>query len=428
MIIKKFIAETEKEAVDIAKAELGEQVTIMSVKENIPHGFFKFLKKSTVEVTAAVDEEEKKDENIIRTMPRRERTEEKAPDFSALQQAIENSSNVFSPAPDSKAAMQEANRERMINSKEIIADDEEDTSADSNVDLEQRLSSLQELIEKQMQSAKEEEKEEQEQVIDKNQSYLNLIRRQLVDNEVEPDYIEQILDEISGSLTQNSTLENILASVYQKIVLKIGTPHLIDLRTEKTKYIFFIGSTGVGKTTTIAKLASTMKLTKKSKVALITSDTYRIAAVEQLRTYANILGIPLKVVYSAEEMPKVMGELKDFDIVMVDTAGRSHNNLEQKEDIEKILKTVPDEDKEVFLVLSAATKYKDLVKITNSYSEICKYNLLFTKIDETDTIGNIFNTHILTGAPLSYATWGQNVPDDIGKIDAQKIARQLLGG
>ena len=161
---------------------------------------------------------------------------------------------------------------------------------------------------------------------------------------------------------------------------------------------------------------------------LITADTYRIAAVEQLKTYANILGIPLEVVYSADEMDKTIDELKEFDLVFVDTAGRSHQNAEQVQDIKKILDKVPEEDKEVYLVLSATTKYKDLKKISEVYRKITEYYLIFTKLDETDTVGNIFNIHMLTGAQLSYATWGQNVPDDIGKMDAQKITKQLLGG
>ena len=127
-------------------------------------------------------------------------------------------------------------------------------------------------------------------------------------------------------------------------------------------------------------------------------------------------------------MGHAMEELREFDLVFVDTAGRSHNNTEQKEDVQKLLETVDEANREVFLVLSATTKYKDLVKISMTYAEITKYNLIFTKLDETDTIGNLFNIHMLTGAPLSYTTWGQNVPDDIGKIDAQSIAKQLLGG
>lgn len=94
----------------------------------------------------------------------------------------------------------------------------------------------------------------------------------------------------------------------------------------------------------------------------------------------------------------------------------------------KLLASVPEDEQEVFLVLSSTTKYNDLVRISQVYSEMTKYNLIFTKLDETDTVGNIYNLRVLTGAPLSYATWGQNVPDDIGKFNAQKIAKQLLGG
>lgn len=414
MIVKKFLASTEEEAVLLAKAELGDNVTIMNTKKIEPHGFSRFFKKTSVEITAAVDD------NI------REEKKEDIPDFSKLQQAIQQSQ----PAPDSKAAKKEADIEQLIRAKQVILDDEDESVQKENdrVDIEQRLTNLQDLLEKQLNTKREEEKEEKEKVVDQKQAYLDLIRKQLIDSEVEACYVEQIIEEIEGSLTNNTTLDNILANVYQKIVLKIGTPHLIDLRTKRTKYIFFIGPTGVGKTTTIAKIASTMKLSKKTKVALITSDTYRIAAVEQLKTYANILGVPLKVIYSPEEMEKAKEELSDFDLVLVDTAGRSHNNHEQQEDIGNILKTIPEGEREVFLVLSATTKYRDLVNISKSYSEICKYNLIFTKLDETDTVGNIFNIHILTGAPLSYTTWGQNVPDDIGKIDAQKIAKQLLGG
>ena len=407
MIIKKYIGKTEEEAIALAKAELGDNVTIMNTKEVVPRGLYKFFRKPSVEVTAAVDENIKESS----AEPVKEEKKEDIPDFSKLQQVLNEKQ--FSPAPDSKTAQKEAERERMLKNSQII---------------EEKLNTLQDLLEKQMTMGREEEKEEKERAVDKNQAYLDLIRKQLIDNEVEESYVEQILEEIEGTLKNNSTLDNILASVYQKIVLKIGSPHLIDLKTKRTRYIFFIGPTGVGKTTTIAKIASVMKLAKKSKVALITSDTYRIAAVEQLKIYSNILGIPLKVVYAAEEMEKVREELRGFDLVLVDTAGRSHNNQGQKEDLNNILKTVPDSDKEIFLVLSATTKYKDLVKIANTYSEICKYNLIFTKLDETDTIGNIFNMHILTGAPLSYTTCGQNVPNDIGKIDAQKIAKQLLGG
>ena len=421
MVIRKYIAMTEEEATKLAKEELGEDVVIMNVKKNEPKGLAKLFRKPSVEITAAVDE--------IRS----EETVGNFPDFSKLQEAIQETNAVLeAEAKREEQAQKEALLEKELQSSNILAEEEpvitKDSKEESNKnDIEERLSNLQDLLEKQMLADKN-EKEERDAKENTNQAYFDLIRKKLIDNEVEEGYVNQILEDISESLSKNANLDSILAGVYQKIVLKIGQPHLIDVKTKKTKYVFFIGPTGVGKTTTIAKIASTLKLTKKTKVALITSDTYRIAAVEQLKTYANILGIPLQVVYSPEDMQHAVEELREFDLVFVDTAGRSHNNKEQREDIQKLLATVDEENREVFLVLSATTKYKDLVKISLTYAEITKYNLIFTKLDETDTIGNIFNIHMLTGAPLSYTTWGQNVPDDIGKIDAQSIAKQLLGG
>lgn len=421
MVIRKYIAMSEEEATKLAKEELGEDVVIMNVKKNEPKGLVKLFRKPSVEITAAVDEVKSGE------------PAEEVPDFSRLQEAIRETNAVLEA--EAKKEMEEPKTASLpkepgsgiLAEEEIINKKDKEEKTGNSKDIEDRLSNLQELLERQMQAEKnaKEEKDEKENT---NQAYFDLIKKKLLDNEVEETYVNQILEDISENLNKNANLDSILSGVYQKIVLKIGQPHLIDIKAKKTKFVFFIGPTGVGKTTTIAKIASTLKLTKKTKVALITSDTYRIAAVEQLKTYANILGIPLQVVYTPEDMSHAMEELREFDLVFVDTAGRSHNNQEQKEDVQKLLETVDEANREVFLVLSATTKYKDLVKISMTYAEITKYNLIFTKLDETDTIGSLFNIHMLTGAPLSYTTWGQNVPDDIGKIDAQSIAKQLLGG
>lgn len=418
MVIKKFIATTEEEAVGLAKAELGEDAVIMNVKTMIPRGISKLFKKPAVEITAAVDENAGE-------------AKEEVPDFSKLQEAIREQEEYT--APDSKAAKQEEKWEKLILSDQIVNDPpqlEEAAKAEPETEaLEQKLNSLQDLLEKQvLQSKDKPEETENTREQDKTQAYFQLIREKMIENEVHETFVDQILDSVRSGKNKEWTLDNILAGVYQKIILSFGQSHLIDVRTKKTKYIFFVGPTGVGKTTTIAKIASTLKLTKKTKVALITSDTYRIAAVDQLKTYANILGIPLEVVYSADEMDLVMDKLKDYDLVLVDTAGRSHQNQEQIQDMKQLLDKVPSENKETYLVLSATTKYKDLVKIAETYQKITDYYLVFTKLDETDTVGNILNIRMLTGAALAYATWGQNVPDDIGKIDAQKMAKQLLGG
>lgn len=438
MVIRKYIATTEEEATKLAREELGEDVVIMNVKQVSAKGIMRFFRKPSVELTAAVDEvapEEK-------TAPKQKENPENFPDFSKLQEAIQETNAVLEREAEREKTENKSqekvggNKDTTVVEEKKMPDvtlksdiilEEKHSGGSGDKDLEERLSNLQDLLEKQMQASKS-EKEEKEEKENTNQVYFDLIKKKLLDNEVEENYIDQILEDIAGNLSKNANLDSILAGVYQKIVLKIGQPHLIDIKTKKTKYVFFVGPTGVGKTTTIAKIASTLKLTKNTKVALITSDTYRIAAVEQLRTYANILGIPLQVVYSPEDMEHAMEELREYDLVFVDTAGRSHNNAQQREDIQKLLETVEEANREVFLVLSATTKYKDLVKISQTYAEITKYNLIFTKLDETDTIGNIYNIHMLTGAPLSYTTCGQNVPDDIGKIDAQNIAKQLLGG
>ncbi|MDE7061286.1 MAG: AAA family ATPase, partial [Lachnospiraceae bacterium] len=300
----------------------------------------------------------------------------------------------------------------------------------------QRLDKLQDILENQitirtnkLESDGGEEKEAvAEEDTDSNLACLQLIYNQMIANEVDETYANQMIGEIEHSLKKNTGMNNILTSMYQKIVLKLGQIHAIEAGKNQPKYIFFIGPTGVGKTTTIAKIASMLKMNKKKKIALMTADTYRIAAVEQLTTYANILDIPLHVVYSPEEVKEAKEKLKDYDIVLVDTAGRSYKNREQRDDLERLLNSVPEREREVFLVLSATTKYYDLLKITDSYLQIVDYALIFTKLDETNCIGNLLNIRMKTGAPLSYATFGQNVPDDISAIDPQNIAKQLLGG
>ncbi len=391
MLIKKFQAASEQEALQLAKQELGKDVIITHIKSIKPKGVYRLFKKPLVEITAAVDEDK-----------------------------------VYE-----KKNYQQIAEELKKNAYEFRAQKEEGNSSA----IEQKLDSLQTMLEKQLKEQvttaveKEKEKEEQEEA-EKSAAMacVQMIYNQLVANEVEEVYANKVIAEIEQSLKPDATVDNILSTIYQKLVLKLGQTKELELELGKTKYVFFIGPTGVGKTTTIAKLASSLKLGKNAKVALFTADTYRIAAVDQLRSYATILNLPLRVIYSDAELKEAIDEFKDYDIVLIDTAGRSHRNKEQRDDIEKLLLSVPEEQREIYLVLSATTKYKDLVKITETYSAIAKYSLIFTKLDETGGIGNIFNIKMLTDAPLSYTTFGQSVPDDISKINPQAIAKQLLGG
>lgn len=388
MIIKKYEAETEKEAIILAKQELGKEAIVMNIKTVKPRGIYRFFHKPMVEVTAAVDEigkqtAEKKENNLL------------TKGFSALSE-----------------------REDKVQAEKLEAEESV---------IEKRLNSLQDLLEKQLTNNNTAPEEKQEE-LSQNEEYLLLVFNQLVENEVDEVYAKQIIDEVKKSLKKDSPVDHILTNVYQKLVLKLGEPKYIDLQNTEKKFIFFIGPTGVGKTTTIAKIASNLKLKENAKVALITSDTYRIAAVEQLRTYASILGIPLSVVYTKEELEEEKEKYIDYDVVLIDTAGRSHRNEEQKQDLLELINAVEEEKRDIFLVLSATTKYKDLIRITDSYRIIDDFGIIFTKLDETTCIGNILNTKLMTNAPLSYTTWGQNVPDDFGCMDAQSIAKKLLGG
>ncbi len=376
----------------LAKEELGMDAIVMNIKKNLPKGIYKLFRKPSVEITAAVDE------NIV---------------------------------------YQQKKEEVQKRNPNIIYDDEPQNGSENSAPtvIEQKLDKLQDMLQNQMSERQQrlaadpgKEKEEQEEEKDTNIACMQLIYNQMIANEVDEQYANQVISEIEHNLKKNAGVNNILMSMYQKIVLKLGQIRMIENSKEQVKYIFFIGPTGVGKTTTIAKIASMLKMTKKKKLALMTADTYRIAAVEQLTTYANILDIPLHVIYSADEVKEVQEQLTDYDFVLVDTAGRSHKNREQRDDLEQLLKCVPEDEREVYLVLSATTKYHDLIRITDSYLQITDYALIFTKLDETGCIGNIFNIHMKTGAPLSYATFGQNVPDDINVIDPQSIAKQLLGG
>ena len=412
MIIKKFQGNTEKEAILLAKDELGKEAIVTNVKVIKPKGLARLFKKPTYEITAALDD----------TPPKQELSRR------------ESIRAMFKDNPD--IIVDDEKEEKLFSDKEKAG-----TGSDSGKQLEQRISNLAMLLEKQINASKKEESEkkddtenkgkedsEKNEKTEKTNECLTLIREQLLTNEVDEQYINQLISEIEPTLKKDGSVENMLSGIYQKIVLKLGKTEVMGVTSGKARFVFFMGPTGVGKTTTIAKLASKLKLDKKLNVALMTADTYRIAAVDQLKTYAEILDVPLKVVYSDTEIKDAYEDMKNYDIVLVDTAGRSHRDKQQRDDIEKLINAIPAEQRDVFLVLSIVTKYKDLVRITKAYSEITKYRLIFTKLDETDTLGNIFNVKLLTGAPLSYVTFGQKVPNDISRLDAQMIAKQLLGG
>lgn len=433
MIIKKFTAKTEEEAVRQAKAELGESIVIMNVRNVQAKGFLGFLKKNQVEVTVAKEEENERypyagsPGKTAGEADLRE-TFRQVAKAAGMEKTEENSEN------KSKKASFPGERgfDRRLDDP-VLPPLREEESDGSHRLLVEKLDSLQNMIEKKLQAEEEEPLPEAppEEIEESSEMerFIKLLYDTMIENEVDEKYVGQIIDEMEKNVRENQPIDHALADVYQKMILKFGKAAPIRKDGRSPRVVFFVGPTGVGKTTTIAKIASRLRVEEKRKVALLTADTYRIAAAEQLRTYANILEVPFRVIYTVEEFQRGVQDFRNSDFILVDMAGHSPNNPALRENMNAFIQGVDKEiEKEIHLVLSATTKYKDLLNIAESYADIGEYRIIFTKLDETAASGNLLNLKLHTGASLSYITYGQNVPDDIEIFNPQKTVKQLLGG
>ncbi len=433
MIIRKFIAKTENEATAAAKKELGEGMVIMNVRYVKPKGPFSFLKKKQVELTAAKED----DEEPIRQIRK------------IAQAQVEAIKKEKEQADTTSARSSAGAAENDGSGKKF------DVSVGDQTKIEKKLDDLQSLLETQLKrenavlkaseasaekaakatgnaassdtdkNDKKDRLEEQDKEVER---FLKLLYNTMLDNEVDEKYVNEIIADAEKNRKPGLTMDYLLGSIYQKMILKFGRSEGIEPAPEGPRVVFFIGPTGVGKTTTIAKIASSYSLNEKKKVALLTTDTYRIAATDQLRTYAGILAVPFRVIYEPDELQKAIEDFKDCDYIFVDSAGHSHRNEELLKKQKEFLETASGIPHQIFLVLSATTKYRDLKKIADNYREISEYQMIFTKLDETGEYGNLYNMKCESGAPIAYITCGQNVPDDIETFNAQKIVKQLLGG
>jgi flagellar biosynthesis protein FlhF len=192
-------------------------------------------------------------------------------------------------------------------------------------------------------------------------------------------------------------------------------PHVVAL----------IGPTGVGKTTTLAKLAANLKLREKHRVGLITLDTYRIAAVDQLKKYADIIGSPLRVVGNTEDLKEAVSQMSDCDFILIDTAGRSPNDALKLNELRGLLDSIkPDE---VHLVISSTASQACVELAITKFSDVRVDKIIFTKIDEAAHVGTVLNVVRKVNKSLSYITTGQDVPDDIEVGRGRRLAQLILG-
>jgi flagellar biosynthesis protein FlhF len=251
------------------------------------------------------------------------------------------------------------------------------------------------------------------------------LHRRLLDQEVEPALAQELVTTIDGELSLQAandprTVRESLAKHLRQVLPTAGP--LAPTPGQPT-VVFLIGPTGVGKTTTIAKLAATRKL-QRDRVALVTCDTYRVAAIPQLKTYADILRLPLEVAYSPEELTGHVLDHVDADFVFVDTPGRSQRNAGQLADLQRYVLSVP--ARRTFLTVTAGARYRDMLDVVARFGTIPFDGLLVTKLDETSTFGPILNLVRQTGKPITYVTNGQNGPHDSAVASSSGLTELLL--
>jgi len=257
---------------------------------------------------------------------------------------------------------------------------------------------------------------------DYTEEVQNLLGR-LIEAQVREELAHSLAKQ-TGQLLKQQPGSNANEVIEHLILEQFGRSEPILHKKFTQKVILVLGPTGVGKTTSIVKLAADFSVKQKKNVGIINTDTYRIGAQEQLQTYADILGVPIQVVYHAHELDKAMESMSDRDIIFVDTAGKRPGDDQHKEDLLEIVRILKPED--ILLCLAATTSFASIKEMVDTYGFIDDYRVMITKLDETKYRGTILNISWYTQKPLAYVTTGQDVPDDIEIADVEALVKQIV--
>lgn len=360
MKVKLFTAQNMADAMAQVKQDLGRDAIILHTRRFRKGGFFGFFGKEMVEVMAAVD-------------------------------------NVAATISDRKTQLVVP----------VATDDTQMTA------LQLEMSNMRKMIEQVLCQ------------LPSNSKQPSSLMDLLIKNDIEPliaaNLIKGLPDEKSIVGSDQSIVRKLLLDRIVNFLQKVDG---INVSPTGCKTVALIGPTGVGKTTTVAKLAANFALKEGYKVALVTADTYRIAAVEQLKIYGDIIGVPIEIVYSPDELKAALFRHNDKNLVLIDTAGRSPSNHYQLNELQELLAVDP--YIETHLVLSTTTKYKDALEIVSKFSVCSPQKFLFTKVDEASNLGTILNLLYHFPTTVSYMTTGQSVPDDIELASSIKLANMIL--
>ena len=467
MQIKVVKAPTMKEAMEQVKEELGRDAVILHTKKYREGGFMGYNGKEVVEVTAAIEENAPDDSlkgRSKRTVAAAEPHPPMGSNLDIVSKAATMPNTILSQyktngtetgvrmaeAPIAAPVFQPLVPEQPLNKPQtgrVLTTETIEEATQANVAKEDEkvtpanpVNETQPVVQPVMIASNPEDAEKIQkleaelaqmktlltQVMSKDQpqdevSLQEALRRQEVDEEILKDMAAKTA---AGDMLMDSLDKRAPEVVAGYLEGKLNFAEGIKLNKHGVRIVALIGATGVGKTTTLAKIAARFVLEKNIRAALITADTYRISAVEQLKTYSDIIGLPLEIVYSPEELKVAIHKHRDKDLILIDTAGRSQHNEYQMRELQDFLAV--DSRIEKHLVMSATTKNRDVADILQKFSVCEPGRVIFTKTDETSTLGMIVNLLADKDISLSFLTNGQSVPDDIIPASADKLAALLL--
>ncbi len=442
MLVKRYEAKDMKQAMDDIIRELGTDAIILSSRKVRKSGVMGLLRKPMMEVTVAYEPK--------KNQPIRRGTQAAAVELDETQQqllqlgqhavrkqrayaeqeaaAAEQQAAPHSPAADFAAALQAASPPPLqeLPQQPIvpqpIAPQPQPQVTPSNDRLEEidtRLFTLDHTITRLMDKFTH---------LKRDVSYdfppdIEAVYLALLENQVREELALALAKE-TQRLLSGQTDATAIEVAHHLIAESIGPPAHITPKRFRRKVILLLGPTGVGKTTSLVKLASDFAVRQKKRVGIINTDTYRIAAHEQLRTYADILDIPLAIAYRPSEVVDALADMADRDVIFLDTAGKRPGDPQHKEEMSTLLKLAAPE--EVLLCISATTAHSSMCEIVDTYDFVGEYKLVITKIDETKHRGMILNACHYAKRPLAYVTTGQTVPDDMEIASADTVASQIL--
>ncbi|MCE1227610.1 MAG: flagellar biosynthesis protein FlhF [Geobacteraceae bacterium] len=435
MLVKTFQAPTMAEALRLVKAELGPDAMILSTKKEKQGGILGFFSKQVVKVTAAIDPHRPAPPPPppLRERPERERTTKEEFENSMLAPLARELRDLREKV-EIMTKRDEELRQRQ--SEQVAAPvDQQGKATDGGINLNniprQDLEEIKKLLLNTLVRSQEGGVKSVQWPDAPMQAGAGIempaekppLVRELERQGVEPDLQGKIIETVNTlPLGQGEeTLKGRLGEAFGRLIRFAGN---LRMKKNAPRIIALVGPTGVGKTTTTAKLAAMYALNRGNKVALITMDIFRVGAVEQLKTYTKIMGIPLEVASTPKELERAVERHSDCDLILIDTAGRSHKDSDKLEEMKGFLETTIQSD--IYLCLSATTKDRELEVILNRFSIFPISKVVFTKLDECESVGCIVNLLLKANLQIAYFTTGQRVPEDIEVATSEKLAELIL--